>query len=171
MTRLPSPRLHQKVPLTFMQRSAGLLAGVLIAASLAGAPANATGDGLYQSASGVEAFIGVVLAEITKGHEPTGPEGAMHGRVPTGGHQYHLIAAVFDAKTGARIAGCGRDGAGVGLAGPQKVLDPMKIAGTITYGAYFDLPGPDVYTIMLTIKRPGAAQPVALNFSYNHRNQ
>ena len=173
MTRLPSPRSPKKAPLTFMQCFAVLLAGALVAAALTGNAAKATGDGLYQSASGVEAFIGVVPAEITKGHEPTQPEGAMHGGVPTGGHEYHVIAAVFDAETGARIADAAVTAqvSGLGLAGPQKVLDPMRIAGTITYGAYFDLPGPDVYTIMLTIKRPGASQSVALKFSYDHRNQ
>jgi hypothetical protein len=156
----------------FMKCSAVVLGGALIAALLAAWPANA-GDGLYQSASGVEAFIGLVPAEITKGHAPTGPEGAMHGGAPTGVHQYHLIAAVFVASTGARIADAAVTGqvSGLGLAGPEKVLDPMIIAGTVTYGAYFDLPGPDLYTIVLTIKRPGAAQPITLKFNYDHRNQ
>jgi hypothetical protein len=60
---------------------------------------------------------------------------------------------------------------GLGLAGPEKVLDPMTIGGTVTYGAYFDLPGPDLYTIVLTIKRPASAQPITLKFTYDHRNQ
>ena len=172
MTCFHSPRLHQKLPPTLMQRSV-LIAGAVIAASLVAGAANAAGDGLYQSASGVEAYIGMVPAEITKGHAPTGPEGAMHGEVPTGGHQYHLIAAVFDAKTGARIADAAVTGqvSGLGLAGPEKVLEAMAIAGTITYGAYFDLPGPDLYTIALTIKRPASAQPITLKFTYDHRNQ
>ena len=173
MTRSPSPLFNREVPGALLKYFAVLLASALIAASLIARPANAAGDGLYQSASGVEAFIGVVPAEITKGHAPTGPEGAMHGGVPIGGHQYHLIAAVFDAKTGARItdAAVTAQVSGLGLAGPEKVLDPMRIAGTITYGAYFDLPGSDVYTILLTIKRPAAAQLVTLKFSYDHRNQ
>ena len=172
MTRLLSSRFNRKAPATFTKCSAVVL-GALIAASVVAWPANAAGDGLYQSASGVEAFIGMVPAEITKGHAPTGPEGAMHGEVPTGGHQYHLIAAVFDAKTGARISNAAvtAQASGVGLAGPEKVLEPMTIAGTITYGAYFDLPGLDLYTIVLTIRRPGAAQPITLKFTYDHRNQ
>ena len=157
----------------FMNNFAGLLAGVLIAAFLAGGPADAARDGLYQSALGVEAYVGVVPAEITKGHEPTQPEGPMHGGVPRGGHQYHLVAAVFDAKTGERItdATVTAQVSGVGLEGSMKSLEPMSIAGTITYGGYFDLPGPDLYTIGLTIKRPGAALPITLKFTYDHRNQ
>jgi len=172
MTRFPSARFNHKAILVFMQRSAAV-AGALIAASLAGAQANAVGDGLYQSNAGMEAFIGVVRAEITKGHAPTGPEGAMHGEVPTGGHQYHLIAAVFDAKTGARISNAAVTAqvSGLGLAGPEQVLEPMTIAGTVTYGAYFDLPGLDLYTIVLTIKRLSTTQPITLKFTYDHRNQ
>lgn len=53
----------------------------------------------------------------------------------------------------------------------MKALEPMTIAETITYGGYIDLPGPDLYTIVLTIKRLGAAQPIILKFTYDHRNQ
>ena len=171
MTHFPSARLNHKAILAFMQRSA-VLAAALVAAALTGAQANAAGDGLYQRNAGVEAFIGVVPAEITKGHAPTGPESGMHGGVPTGSHQYHLIAAVFDAKTGARIADAAVTAqvSGLGLAGPVKVLEPMTIASTVTYGAYFDLPGPDLYAIALTIKRPAAEQPITLRFNYDHRN-
>jgi hypothetical protein len=173
MTRLPPSRFNRKAPATFMKCAVVLIAGALIAASLAYGPTNAAGNGLHQSASGVEAFIGLVPAEITKGHAPTGPEGAMHGGAPAGVHQYHLIAAVFVAGTGARIADAAVTAqvSGLGLAGPEKVLDPMTIAGTVTYGAYFDLPGPDLYTIVLTINRPASAQPVTLKFTYDHRNQ
>ena len=69
MTRSPAPRFNREAPGMFMKCSAVVLAGALIAASLAAWPANA-GNGLYQSASGVEAFIGLVPAEITKGHAP-----------------------------------------------------------------------------------------------------
>jgi hypothetical protein len=159
--------------LTFVKRCVVLLWGALIAASLGSAPASAGGAGLYQRAGGVEAYIGFVPAEITKGHESTEPEGPMHGGVPRRGHQYHLVAAVFDAKTSERIsdATVTAQVSGLGLAGPEKALEPMIIAGTVSYGAYFDLPGPDLYTIVLTIKHPGAAQSILLKFTYDHRNQ
>jgi hypothetical protein len=165
MTHFPSVRLNQ-VSLAFTQRSAGL-AGALVAVALTCTQVNAAGDGQYQSIAGIEAFIGVVRAEITKGHAPTGPEAEMHGGIPTGGHQYHLIAAVFDAKTGTRIADAAVTAqvSGLGLAGAVMVLEPMSLASTVTYGAYFDLPGPDLYAIALTVKRPAAEQPT-LRFNY-----
>ena len=84
--------------LMLMKRFPFLLVGALLAAAHFHGPANAAGDGLYQKASGVEAYLGVVPAEITKGHKPTEPQGSMHGGVPEGGYQYHLVAAVLTPK-------------------------------------------------------------------------
>ncbi len=147
------------------------LVGGLISSAPANAPANAAGDCLYQSASGVEAYIGVVPAQITKGHESTQPEGPMHGGVPRNGNQYHLVAAVFDVSSGKRItdASVAARLSGLDLTGPMKALEPMIIVGSITYGGYFNLPGFDFYTIVLTIKRPVAPQPITLNFTCDHR--
>jgi hypothetical protein len=157
----------------FMNRLVILVVGALLGTAPCGGAANAAADGLYQSASGVEAYIGVVPAEITKGHEPTQPQGPMHGGVRDGGYQYHLVAAVFDASSGERItdAAVTAQISGLGLAGPSKALEPMTIAGSITYGAYFNLPSRDLYTIVLAINRPAAGQPITLKFAYDHRNR
>jgi hypothetical protein len=79
------------------------------------------------------------------------------------------VAAIYDSGSNARIADARVTArvSGVGLSGPQKTLEPMKIADTITYGAFFNLT-PDLYTIRLTIERPGS-QPVILDFKYDHR--
>lgn len=157
---------------TFVKRCGVFLWGALIAALLGIVPAGAGGAGLYQRAGGVEAYIGFVPAEITKGHAPTKLDKRMHDGVPRGGHQYHLVVAVFDADTGERIsdASVAAQVSGLGLVGPEKSLEPMSIAGTITYGAYFELPGADRYKVVLTIRRSDATKPVTLNFTYDHRN-
>lgn len=59
----------------------------------------------------------------------------------------------------------------LGLAGEEKTLEHMEIAGTVTYGAFFTLPSVDRYTVSLNIQRPGARAPVALEFAYDHRNR
>lgn len=151
----------------------GCFGALLFGALLAGDFAARAGDaGLYQRAAGVEAYIGFVPAEITKGHAPTAADQRMHRGVPRGAHEYHLVAAVFDASTGERIsdASVTAQVSGLGLVGPKKTLEPMSIAGTITYGAYFELPGFDRYRIVLTIKRAGASRPVDLVYNYEHRN-
>lgn len=150
----------------WINRFAFLLIGTLVAFILE--PANAAGDGSYQRAAGIEVYIGVVPAEITKGHEPTQPKGPMHGGVPEGIYRFHLVAAVFDANTGERITDAAVTAQVVrqGQASPKTTLEPMTIAGTITYGGYIGLAGPGSYTIGLAIKRPGMREGVSLRFPY-----
>ena len=130
-------------------------------------PVPAADIGGGKTAGGLMVSIGFVPAEIVKGQHPAGPQ--VHGRVPKGAHEYHLVAAVFDAATNTRImdATVTAQVSGLGLSGPQKTLEPMRIADTITYGAFFTLT-PDLYTIRVTVERPGA-QPVTVEFKYDHR--
>jgi hypothetical protein len=129
----------------------------LVAAEIGGA----------KTAGGVTVSIGVVPAEIVKGQHPAGPQ--VHGGVPKGAHEYHLVAAVFDAASNARItdARVTAKVSALGLSGSQKTLEPMKIADTITYGAFFTLT-PDLYTIRVTVERP-RGQPITVEFKYDHR--
>ncbi len=142
-------------------------AALIAATLLMWVPAIAAEIAAAKTAGGLTVYLGVVPAEIVRGQHPAGPQ--VHGRVPKGAHEYHVVAAVFDAATNARVtdATVTAKVSGLGLSGPQKTLEPMKIADTITYGAFFNL-SPDLYTIKLTIQRPGG-QPVAIEFKYDHR--
>jgi len=51
---------------------------------------------------------------------------------------------------------------------PEKPLEPMKIADTITYGNFFDLSRPGVYRIRLDDARPGSARPIMIDYVYDH---
>ena len=126
-------------------------------------------DANYKTAGGMAAYLGVVPAELVKGPGPHSAERPMHGRIPKGQHEYHIVVAIFDARTGARISDATVSAkiSGLGLSGAQKVLEPMKIADTVTYGGFFNLTR-DIYTIRLTVQRPGA-QPISLDFRYDHR--
>ena len=94
----------------------------------------------------------------------------MHSRIPKGPHEYHLVAAVFDAATGARVsdAAVTAEVSGLGLSGSKRKLELMQIAGTTTYGGFVDLPGLDLYTVKLIVERSGAS-PAVLQFKYDHR--
>jgi hypothetical protein len=96
----------------------------------------------------------------------------MHGGVPIGPHQYHVLAAMFDSASGARLSNAivTAQISGLGLSGARQKLEPMEISGTTTYGGYFNLPGRDLYTVRLIIERPGAAQAVVVDFKYDHRH-
>jgi hypothetical protein len=128
-------------------------------------------DDQVKTAGGVTVYLGVVPAEIVKGLAAgDATERPMHGGIPKGPHEYHFVAAVFDATSGARVSDAvvTAEVSGLGLSGSKKKLEPMQIAGTTTYGGFFDLPGFDLYTVKLTVEHSGASSAV-LQFKYDHR--
>ncbi len=128
-------------------------------------------DDFSRTTGGLTVYLGVIPAELTKGLPSHIPEPEMHGGVPRGAHEFHIVAAIFDTTSGARVSDATVTAqiSGLGLAGPKKILEIMEIAGTTTYGGFFNLPGPDLYTVRLAIERPGAPQPVVMDFKYDHR--
>ena len=126
-----------------------------------------------ETAGGLTVYLGVVPAEIVKG-PPThillskGPhEYQVSSKSP---HDYQMIAAIFDAASGERVSNVvvTAEVSGLGLSGSKKQLEPMQIAGTATYGGFFELPGSDLYTLTLTVERSGTNLAV-LQFKYDHR--
>lgn len=146
---------------------------LLLALPALAAPA-AADDQHYRAAGGLAIYLGVMPAQVYRGHTPGRlPEPPPHGRAPRGAHQYHFTVAVFDEKTGERVADADVSAtiAGLGLAGSRIALEPMQIAGTVTYGGYFNLPGGDRYTIRIEIRRAGRPPPVRAEFVYDHRSR
>ena len=133
--------------------------------------AMAANSGEVKTSGGLTVYLGIVPAEIVKGPPPHSAERPMHGRVPRGPHEYHVVAAIFDAASGTRVSDASVSAQlfGVGLSGERKNLESMQLSGTTTYGAFFSLPGRDLYMIRLAIVRPGVPQSVTINFRYDHR--
>ena len=125
------------------------------------------------TAGGLTAYLGVMPAEIVKGHPSSHPEGAMHDGAPKGVHEYHVVIAIFDSVSGARVSDAAVTAkvSGLALSGPEKALEPMAIANTITYGGFFEFPGADLYTVRVTVRRLGSQAPVVLEFKYDHRSR
>ena len=123
----------------------------------------------YKTADGLAIYLGVLPAAMIQGHQ-THPEERMHGGVPGGRHAYHVVAAVFDAVTGDRIENAVVQARVLprGLPAETRALEPMEIAGTVTYGNYFTMGGNDPYRIEISITPSGTATPVAVTFSYQH---
>jgi hypothetical protein len=141
---------------------------VLVVASIGKAAAQ---DSFSRTAGGLTAYLGVMPAELTKGPPSHIPPPEMHGGVPRGAHEFHIVVAIFDATSNSRIsdAKVTAQVSGVGLSGSKKTLETMQINQTTTYGAFFNLPGRDLYTIKLAIDRPGSVEPVIMDFKYDHR--
>ncbi len=123
-------------------------------------------DETSKTVDGLLVYIGLLPAEMLKVHVPAHTEKQMHGGVPSGKHEYHFVVAIFDSETGDRVTDAHVTArlSPLGLVGLRKDLEPMDIAGTRTYGQFFDLPTSDRYVINLEIKRPKAGKPVAVEF-------
>ena len=94
----------------------------------------------------------------------------MHGAHPAAAHNHHLIVARFNSITGERVtdASVTAKVTQPGFEPPEKPLEPMKIADSITYGNFFDLAKPGIYRIRLSISRLGSARPVMIDLLYDH---
>ncbi|MCZ8547952.1 hypothetical protein OOJ09_27560 [Mesorhizobium qingshengii] len=134
-------------------------------------PALAEENENYKVAQGLGVYLGVLPAAIVRGHLESHPEATMHGGAPRGAHEYHMIVAVFEAATGARIenAKVTATVSGLGHVGQNSLeLEPMAIAGTVTYGGFVALPGSDRYDIQVDISVPGRPAPARVKFTYGH---
>lgn len=120
---------------------------------------------------GVLAYLGVLPAAIVRGHPKSHPEGAMHGGVPDGRHQYHLVLALFDSASGTRIeaAQVSVNVMGLGHVGGTRLeLAPMLIADTVTWGGFVEFSGRDSYQLSFSVVLPGRAKTLMFPFTYTH---
>ena len=123
-----------------------------------------------REAGGLVVYLGVLPAEMIRGHPARHEEAAMHKGPRRGIHLYHVMVAVFDAQTGKRVedAVVAATVISLGLAGTRQTLEPMHIADTTTYGNYFDLGGSSHYRIAVDVQPPGNAKPITVEFAYQH---
>lgn len=146
-------------------------AAVLSITALAASAAFAADTATHKVVHGVAIYLGVLPAEMILGHPKSHSEAEMHGGVPAGQHQQHVVVALFDAATGKRIGGAKVSARvhEINLAGTQKKLEPMLIAGTVSYGNYFNMPATNnPYRINVRIELPGVADVIEAQFDYQH---
>lgn len=116
----------------------------------------------HQSVGGVEIYLGVIPVELVRGQQYMGHED-MHGGVPTSRTAYHLVAALFEEKSGLRLTEVNVAALVVSPEFPasKKDLEPMEISGVVTYGNYFSMSKHVPNRIALTIELPGRQALVA----------
>ncbi len=147
----------------------GFLIAVVVMAS--GCNDNADLPRNSQTIEGMTIELGVVpLKRVKEEHAtlPGDPE-AMHGGTTANSSSAHIVVALFDAKTGVRIADAEIQ-ASVGNPGHSRdsytSLEPMEMGGVISYGNYFMIQGTDALRIHLVIHRPGVTRAIEAEFSY-----
>lgn len=159
---------NKSTQLTRRMFASSLMAGVLL---VSGCSDNADLPRSTQTVDGMTIELGVVPAESVKKHAtaPSDP-GALHGGTLPYSSSYHIVVALFDAKSGARITDAQvRAGAGDRSYNhePDTTLEPMEINGAMSYGNFFLMQGAGVWRIHLEIRRPGMANPVEADFGYD----
>jgi hypothetical protein len=124
-----------------------------------------------KSAAGLNVDLGIVPAETIRARPEDYAEFKMHGGVPSGKSMYHVMVAVFDANTGLRVtdAQVRARVEDVGLTSEEKKLEPMQIAGALTYGNFFRMAGQGTFRITVQIRRPGATRAIEMQFEHRHR--
>jgi len=138
------------------------LVALALAVSIA-VPAHAENS---QTVDGHTVYLGVVPAELVKGHEPGHPEREMHGGAPARRGRQHVMIAIFETGTGKRVTDA-RVVARVsepGLTQIQKKLEPMEISGAMSYGNYFAMGSAGPYNIQLAIELPAAKRKLDTEF-------
>jgi hypothetical protein len=151
----------------------GLLPLLVVSAfvvALAACAPRAT-EGSSQVADGLEFDYGIVPSQTVGQHPSDHPEAGMHGGAPQDRYSYHVTLAVFDAKTRTRIDDAEVTlklaGPGHGLGVVSMRLEPMAIAGAMTYGGYVDLPKAARYDLTFEVARPDRRNnPVKARFIY-----
>jgi hypothetical protein len=135
----------------------------LALASLIAASAHAENS---QTVDGHTVYLGIVPAEIVKGHEPGHPEREMHGGAPTRRGQYHVMIVIFETSTGKRVTDARLVArvAEPGLVPMQKKLEPMEISGAMSFGNYFAMSGAGPYRIKLAIELPATQRKLDTEF-------
>lgn len=149
----------------------GLLGLALLLLAGASTPAAADTAADSKTVGNILIYMGLLPAEMIRGHAQEHPEASMHGGVPGGSGEYHVIIALFDTKTGSRIenADISARVSEIGLAGEEKKLDAMQIAGTTTYGNFFRMSGNGPFRIRLTIHIPGQTNDITAEFEHRHQ--
>ena len=141
-----------------------ILAGFL---SLAALPGVAAADHLGRTVitDGMVVHLGIMPTEVLR-ENPAQYPAHDPGKLPSGRHMYHVMLALFDRATGERITDAQIEArvAPLGLSGPVRPLDPMLVAGVLTYCNYFRLSPTDTYVIKASIKRPDRPSAAVAKF-------
>lgn len=146
------------------------LAAISIGLCAIGSAASARADVVepYQKAGNLAVYLGLLPAEIAKGHPAGHPEASMHSGSSAGPRDVHLVAAVFD-EAGNRIenADVSATVLEIGDVDIRRVrLEPMTIAGTVTYGAFVPFPQNQRQKITIEVRRPGETTGTKVDFTY-----
>lgn len=147
-----------------------LVSCAAIALALAGC-GRGPSDAPSQVVDGLRFDYGVVPGATVSEHPSDHPERTMHQGAPAGADSYHVVLALFDAKTGARIKDADvtleLSGPGHGVGRVTMPLEPMAQVADVTYGGYVSLPASAKYRLTFDAAHAGGrSDTVKARFIY-----
>lgn len=117
-------------------------------------------------------YLAIMPAEVLRG--PLAPEaaGASLSRPAAERDTHHVMVSVFESHSGRRVEDALVQArvAALGMSGLKKVLDPTRLAGTVTYGNFFPMIGRGPYRVDVEFRMPAAARPQHASFYFTHPN-
>jgi hypothetical protein len=152
-------------------RTGALVSCAAIALALSGC-GRAPSEAPSQVVDGLRFDYGVVPRETVNEHPSDHPERTMHqGGAPSGSDSYHVVLAIFDAKTGARIKDADvtleLSGPGHGVGRVTMPLESMAQVADVTYGGYVSLPASAKYRLTFDAAHAGGrSDTVKARFIY-----
>ncbi len=116
----------------------------------------------HQQVDGISIYLGVIPAQLIREHT------WMHGGAADKEDSFHILVALFDAKSGERVtdATVKATVSPLGMRGETKILEPMRNE-LLSYGNYFVLKQIGRYRITIEIERPGQKRKIIGNFAYD----
>jgi hypothetical protein len=155
-------------------RSALFFFGLTLAVFTPPTPAAADHVASHKIAGGLSVHLGVVqAANISRAHPQYHAEMHMHGGANRGGGVHHVMVAIFDATTDKQIDDAKVEAhvAPLGLGGVSRLLEPMVVADTVSYGNYFTMRDNAAYRIRVAISAASGAQSVRMEFFHDRRTR
>lgn len=126
-----------------------------------------------QTVNGLTVHLRIAPAAIVSGHAHELPEARMRGGVPGGRiHNVHMVVALFNALTGARITDATVVAHIIEPGGKQwsVPLEPITVDGAVSYGGYATFVKASDYWIGVQVQRLQHTRrhPVTAHFTYAH---
>ena len=147
---------------------------LLLAAAIGvAAPADAVVRNGVQTVDSTVVYLGIVPAALTRNHPGDVRGTLMHGGTPDRSiHNVHVMVAVFDRATTARISNATVRARFLGGRGRKWSvrLQPMTVNGALTYGGYTNLGADEEPSVSIDVVRQFAGKPrmVTARFEYQH---
>ena len=160
------PRLTMIMFGTFIARVLGL---ALIIGGLLSTPAAAQTDD-RKVVEGFSIYLGVVPAEVVRGHAQPHTEATMHGGAKASRDTHHVMVSIIDDKSGKQVSDAAVEArvGEVGLSSVKKKMETMRIADSTTYGNYFSMFRRGPFKIDIEIRIPPGSRQLKTTFYFTH---